>query len=191
MYGDERGNYPWGYEVTTDWSYTIQPYLQKASGQTYVTGAGGRSPAITCPSRGLKSTNIVNTYGTHDRLLGNEDPGSTYKTSPPYPRGVPWRERPCDIWMVGDASQDPNTLGGESQATIWNILPDIGQDFSAATANNKISNVGENLDQAGSLGEIRWRHHWNERACFVFVDGHVETIHSGNMTERQLKITGP
>ena len=191
MYGDERGNYPWGYEVTTDWSYTIQPYLQKVSGQTYVTGAAGRSPVISCPTRSLKSTNTVNTYGTHDRLLGNQDPGSPYKISPPYPRLVPWRERPSDIWMAGDAAQDPSVLGGESQATIWNILPEMGQDYVGSTGNSKIANVGNNLDQAGSLGQVRWRHHWNERACFVFVDGHVESIHSGNMQERQLKITGP
>lgn len=93
--------------------------------------------------------------------------------------------------MIGDAAQDPAVLGGESHATIWNILPDIGQDYVATTSENKISNVGANLDQAGSLGQIRWRHQFNERACFVFVDGHVESIKRGDMKERQLKLTGP
>lgn len=191
LYGDERGVYPWGYEETasTDWSYTIQPYLQKTAGGYGPTQHNLRSPVITCPSRGIKSTNIVNTYGSHDRLLGNNSGGSPYKGAPTYPRQFPFRERPQDVWMIGDASQNPAVLGGESQATIWNILPQMGQDYSLATANNNITNVGNNLDQAGSLGQIRWRHHWNERACFVFVDGHVESIHSGNMKERQLKIS--
>jgi prepilin-type processing-associated H-X9-DG protein len=188
IYGDERGHYPWGYEITTDWSYTIQPYLAKASGLTYgTTQHNARSAIVQCPTR-FQSTNIVNNYGSHDRLLGNKDPGSPYKDAPYYPRGVPWKERPQDYWMIADASQNPNTLGGESQATIWNILPEMSQNYNPATAENNITNTGQNLDQAGSLGQIRWRHKNNSRANFVFMDGHVESIERGKMKERQLKL---
>jgi prepilin-type processing-associated H-X9-DG protein len=191
MYGDDKGYYVWGYEESagTDWSYTISPYLEKLSGLTYGPTSGNlRSPMITCPSRGLISTNRVNTYGTHDRLLGNNSGGSPYKGAPLYPRQFPWRERPQDYWMIADAAQNPATLGGESHATIWNILPEMGQNYSDATANSNIANSGNNLDQAGSLGQIRWRHKSNTRANFLMTDGHVESIIRGQMKERQLKL---
>jgi prepilin-type processing-associated H-X9-DG protein len=191
IYGDERRFYPWGYEGTTDWSYTIQPYLQKASGLGYgVTQHNARSTILQCPSRTYKPTNVVSTYGCHDRLLGNKF-GPPNNTTPPYPRVFPHMERPSDIWVIADADQNPSNLGGEALATLWNIDPEIQQNFDSATGDNLVANVGDNTDDPGSLGQIRWRHKFNSRANFVFIDGHVESIEKGKMKERQLKFTGP
>lgn len=189
MYGQERGYYPWGYEFSTDWSYTIQPYLGKISGLAYgATTHNLRSPIIQCPSRAYKSTNIVSCYGSHNRLLGNrQDPDA--RDAPAYPRVYPFAERPSDIWMVGDASQDPGNLGGESKATIENHW-DMAQDYDPATAEQVMGSIGPNADTA-PFGHIRWRHNRNTSANFVFVDGHVETINKNNMRLRQIRITGP
>jgi prepilin-type processing-associated H-X9-DG protein len=98
-------------------------------------------------------------------------------------------ERPADIWIIGDASQDPTNLGGEAKATIENHW-DMAQEYDPTTAENIMSSIGPNSDTA-PYGHIRWRHKKSSYANFVFVDGHVESIHKNNMRLRQIRITGP
>lgn len=193
MYGVDSGRYPWGYEwgIPTDWTYTLNPYFQKLGGITYWASVNSRSDVIQCPSRALKPTNIVNCYGAHEKLFGGTYPGSPYTNTAIYPRRFPWRERLSDTFMLADADQQSTLDGGQSHATLWNIQPDMDQDYNPATANNIVSNVGDNKDDLLTLGQIRWRHNGNTRANFLFVDGHVESIQINNLREKQLKITGP
>lgn len=190
MYGQERNHYPWGYELTNDWSYSIQPYLQKQSGLTYGTSSHNlRSSIIQCPARTFKSTNIVSCYGVHDRIFGNMDGGSTYNTTPPYPRAYPWTERPSEVMIACDADQVQSVLGGEARATIR--YASIGMDYDPATADVVVA-WGDNLDNPpGSHSDMRWRHGKNSRANFLFADGHVQSIEMHQLRRKNQSITPP
>jgi prepilin-type processing-associated H-X9-DG protein len=195
LYSEDEGHYPWGFEhisgpqPNSDWTYTIQPYLNGQEDLDY-NSPNLRSPIIQCPTRNLKPTNIVNTYGVHARILGKQ-PGNPFSSSPPYPRAFPWTERPAEVFLAADAAQNLGRLGGEARPTITHPDPDIRRDYNPRTACRTVSRPGVvNNDPAGSE-QIRWRHKNNTMANFVFMDGHVESMVYGQLQERHIKITGP
>lgn len=186
LYGDERGHYPWAFEGGTDWSYTIQPYLQKANGLTYgTTQHNMRSPVIQCPTRAYKPTNIVSSYGMFERLAGNKA-DVAMRDPPTYPRLYPFPERPTEVFLVADAAQDEGILGGEARAGIHAYGMQI--DYTPATAETL---MGMSPNDDFIVRRLRFRHKDDTLANFLFVDGHVASIRVDNVRRKNIYITGP
>jgi prepilin-type processing-associated H-X9-DG protein len=185
MYGQERSVYPWGVERPAGIRFTqrINPYLQKQGIVDSLTNVSG---VVECPSHVLKhALRPITCYAVRDRLFGDSGNGA-HVASGMYPRKFPWTERPNEVMLASDADQDVgNAVNLSSHSTIWDH-PGNNANYSPATANTAVSFM-DNTD--GTTGQIRWRH--KNRANFLFVDGHVESVGMNQFVEKYWRITGP
>jgi prepilin-type processing-associated H-X9-DG protein len=188
MYGDDYKVYPMGADGVNQihWSYSINANLSKSKLSNWTT-PNGRSPAFYCPSSSIKATgtNIYCTYSVHERIFGNTW-GAAWSG---FPRAYPFDERPSEVIMGGDSAQDP-AAPGEARETFtwWGGLNTT--DYSPATANDPVTDPGNNTDTDPNLSHPRFRH--ANRANFVFMDGHVESLAASDLRLRHVQISsGP
>lgn len=188
MYGDDYKVYPMGADGNNQvhWSYSISANLSKQKLTTW-DYPNLRSPALYCPSSAIKATgtNIFCTYSLHERIFGNTW-GAPWTG---FPRTYPFDERPYQVIMGGDGAQNPAS-GGEARETFswWGGLNTT--DYSAATANNPVTDPGDNTDTDPNLLHPRFRH--SGRANFLFMDGHVQSMAASDLKLCNTQIsTGP
>ncbi len=189
VYGMDRRYYPLAYENNKNWTHHLERYI---SSQYNLTDADDnkRSKIFQCPARTYKPTNIVNTYGVHDRVFG--DALMDLLTNTQYPREHPFQERPAEVMMMADSDQRQNDNGGESMPQIWYPL-DFFMNYAPSTANSApLWGVGNNKDDNSILtaGQIRFRHRFNRRANFMFIDGHIESLDMNQVKRRHIRISG-
>jgi prepilin-type N-terminal cleavage/methylation domain-containing protein/prepilin-type processing-associated H-X9-DG protein len=186
LYGDERGHYPWSFEGGTDWSYTITPYFQGSNNLAYGSYQHNlRSTIIQCPARAYKPTNIVSSYGMHERVAGNKA-DINMRDPPTYPRLYPFTQRPAEVFLVADATQDSTILGGEARAGIFAYGMQI--EYADATA-EIVMNMAPNDDFI--VRRIRFRHRFNTAANALFLDGHVAPLKANDVRRKNLYINNP
>jgi prepilin-type processing-associated H-X9-DG protein/prepilin-type N-terminal cleavage/methylation domain-containing protein len=194
MYGNDHATYPWAAEFawpgipSTSWVYRIQSYLGKRPPSWSFTPADDRSPVIQCPGRKVKSTNVVNCYGAHSMVMG-------WKTVSPwddfpvgrYQRPYPFTQRPAEVLLVADAAQ-PSSGGGEAFPVLYAPNDDFISDYGACNPNDPSTLTFNNDTLFNSI--IRYRHMFNQRANFLMVDGHVESIKYGELKRGNVRISG-
>ena len=194
MYGNDHAKYPWAAEFTwpgiptTSWVYRIQSYLGKRAPVWSFTSADDRSPVIQCHGRKVRSTNVVNCYGAHSWLMG-------WKTVSPwddfpvgrYPRPYPFTQRPAEVLLIADAAQ-PGGSGGEAFPVLYAPIDDFSTDYAVGNPNDPSTLTFNDDTFFNSI--IRYRHMFNQRANFLMVDGHVESIKYGDLKRRNVRISG-
>jgi prepilin-type N-terminal cleavage/methylation domain-containing protein/prepilin-type processing-associated H-X9-DG protein len=207
MYCDDYGDrFPIGFNGTVqpqyDWSSLISPYLAKSATNYNAADANGVlgynvSKTLICPSAiSAQQAGVpVNlTYTAHAALFpGVPCPSVTAcpnECLDHYKRGQCLR--PSEVFMIVDGCQDPTVKGFSGNIRNCQATTDPGvNDTLIASCTSFAQNgggqpepTGQNNDNSGSAGEIRWRHGGNNAANFLFVDGHVETLQIGQLLRR-------
>ncbi len=189
LYADDYDDcLPPGYAGGTqnsDWHLLIGPYLAKTS-VTY--GNGTVSPVFLCPSAVLTppvGTTISLTYTAHRAMFWCAPTACSINGNliTRYKRGQ--CQRPSEVVMVFDGTQQSidSSVTYDAQACSDQLL-DSTLYFGGPGANkpNNAEPTGPNTE--GVTGQIRWRHNSNNGANFLFVDGHVETLLTGQILRR-------
>ncbi|MBV9463230.1 MAG: DUF1559 domain-containing protein [Verrucomicrobiae bacterium] len=198
LHGETYGYYPWSViqdvgiysvrpnysgDVNSTWSFALNAFL---GGPKIDWGQPDkRSKVLVCPADAIKyPNNVVSSYGVHAKLFGNTfEPGQAAETR--YPRAYPFEERPNEVIMMGDVSHAVwmSPMDGHNEF----VAPDTYTDYSAATQNNVEATCLPGEDNDIGFKALRFRH--NNRANFVFIDGHVESYSKDQFRERNLRTT--
>jgi len=192
MYCDDNNDcFPPGYEMSagSDWHLLIGPYLAKSQA-TYTTGT--KSPIFVCPSAPIPPAGYTTSlsYTAHRVMFWANPPftlPATGKKELQYLRGQ--CTRASEVAMVWDGcyyATSANTY--DAQACSDNLVDTTTPITSAVGNPNQPEPAGVNADGASSDGGfIRWRHYSNNGANFLFVDGHVESLLTGQLLRRNLR----
>jgi prepilin-type processing-associated H-X9-DG protein len=188
LYGDEKGVYVQGLDmvppVPVPWFVSLSKYVGKtATMNPDGVSATDLSPVFQCPSAAYRPTNGAAgcSYTSNRRAM--------CKDNFLVPAEYPLKERLSELVLILDCGVVP----GSDNGTGWSLHSftsswDAYGVFSPATANNPVS-LGPDIDAiaGGGWAYVRWRHHSNTGANFLFADGHVEFIAKGNLLERHMK----
>ena len=94
--------------------------------------------------------------------------------------------------MVTDGCQQSKAFGGTYDAlacldSVFDCYKNGGYPNNIASA-DQTELTGPNVDDSigTGYGQIRWRHFGNTGANFLFVDGHVEAMLTGQVKKRNL-----
>jgi len=195
VYGTEEGAYPPAYaESGETFDFILHRRLASlAEVVEHQPREGGQSlrrmrqlgipssPAgqvVSCPSRTIR-TNVdpLWNYGLHPLLFVDRSDSS----APPL-RKFGMVSRPGEVILAMDGTQDSY---GYSFMTLVNV-PGITNAGVRARANRLVS-TGPDQDGDAFIGQPRYRHDGLSTA--LFVDGHVETFHKGELKERNFKLS--
>lgn len=188
MYGEDHKTFPHGCDAPNniDWTYLINSGLGKAPASDW-NNPNVRSPVVICPAALKNGTNNCSGYSGHERLFGN-----TYNMNPGYnqPRAWPFEERPTEVVMLVDGSQnfiDVWGLGNANQLVNFPASMGTAVDYDPATANDVISNVG--TDDDAIMSQMKFRH--SGKVNVLFVDGHVVLMGKNDFKMRNFSISPP
>ncbi len=169
----------------SDWHLIIGPYVAK--GKTNYTAEGSASAVFICPSSVTPGPGLTTslTYTAHRAMFWCAPTACTMTGGikiPYYKRGQ--CSRPSEVVMVFDGCQQsidfPTTFDAQacSDQLVDSTIAYPG------LAPDKSEPVGLNTE--GVVGLIRWRHFSNNGANFLYVDGHVESLLTGQLLRRNL-----
>ena len=198
--GTPPGNSGFDSNRSADWSLLLLNFLSNKydinyTGHAQTGGEAARLREVFKDTDTLPGTGILH-YSAHPRLMPNIDdldisvPGAAPATGPwlkPY--RISKLRRSSEIVLMMDGTQT-QTVGGPAgwgaYATAYKLdnqaLYTISRGlliYDHPNQNNDTPvNGGPNKEARSQAdegaGNIRWRHQKNTRACFLFVDGHVE-----------------
>jgi prepilin-type N-terminal cleavage/methylation domain-containing protein/prepilin-type processing-associated H-X9-DG protein len=199
LYCDDNDDvFPPGYDQVggSDWHLMVGPYLAKTQ-LTYGQVGGTKSPVFVCPAAPpppAGSTTSLSYTGhramfwcvTAD-LLGCNIGGVKI---PRYRRNQ--CARPSEVVMVFDGCEYPTSGTTFDAQACSDNLTDTTTPITSAVGNpDQVEPIlpvsNPNQDIAANAGFIRWRHYANNGANFLFVDGHVESLVSGQLLRRNLR----
>jgi prepilin-type N-terminal cleavage/methylation domain-containing protein/prepilin-type processing-associated H-X9-DG protein len=190
--------------TASDWSTLLAGEVLSTSHATRYSDYSSKqftfSQVFTCPSAVSDFANTTGrtlNYACHPRLMPDLDDHDL--STPAQPLAKPYKftqiKRSADIILVWDAMQILTTSGsgnsfpvcngldqdgyyrGDSQqGRAWHYLLNDGSvSMGIAIFTPNIDYNGGNVAGAFSVDNLRWRHGKNDRANFVFADGHAET----------------
>ena len=191
MYADDYNDYyPPSYIATVgDWPLFIAKYIAKSQ-TSYAPGTIDSSKAFLCPSgvQTMPGLPIRLMYSAHTTLFP-ADPANA---------SVLWKRarvsRPSEVVLVTDGIQQNVFYAGTFDAAA--NFQGVAQSkvlYNPATADNVLSKTAlsrDNLDCLNcpiNVGMIRFRHHGNNGANFLFCDAHVESKQYGQLKARNFQ----
>jgi prepilin-type processing-associated H-X9-DG protein len=188
LYGEDHRTFPHGCDAPNniDWTYLINTGLGRASAPNW-DDPNLRSPVVVCPAALKRGSNLCSGYSGHERLFGN-----TYNMIPGYdrPRAWPFEERPHEVVMLVDGSQnfiDVWGLGNANQLVNFPASMGTAIDYNPATADDAISDVG--TDEDAIMSQMKFRHSGGVNV--LFVDGHVALMGKDAFRRRNFSISPP
>jgi prepilin-type processing-associated H-X9-DG protein/prepilin-type N-terminal cleavage/methylation domain-containing protein len=200
MYMDDyKDAFPIGYDNSgagADWSLAIQPYLSKSGTSYNNTGTFNSqvSKTLICPAAvvGTLALPVKLTYTAHRTMfIDSGGPISVSVGSPAtsvtvtkYSRNQV--TRPSEVVMITDGCQQSvaNAGGFDALACMNSVGDSVVWYGSSSAKPNQAEPSGPNVDGNSGYGFIRWRH--NSSANFLFVDGHVENLMTGQLLRKNL-----
>jgi prepilin-type processing-associated H-X9-DG protein/prepilin-type N-terminal cleavage/methylation domain-containing protein len=191
MYGGDRGRYPYSWDGAgvSEWTYQLKPYLGINDGDTtYASGDGSRSRVLQCPSRGraTAANTVKNQYSISLQLVGQYNFTDSF-----YPRKFPYdSNRATELVMLADGCQAGSN---NCESDFWGHA-EWRLAYDPTTAENLIAPYvdSDTISGApGGQGKLRFRHKGSERANFLFVDGHIESMAKSQFKEKNLKFDAP
>jgi prepilin-type processing-associated H-X9-DG protein len=118
----------------------------------------------------------------HERVAGNKA-DVNMRDPPTYPRLYPFTQRPGEVFLVADGTQDSSILGGEARAGIFAYGMQI--EYTEAAAET-LMNMAPNDDFI--VRRLRFRHRLNTTANCLFVGGHVAPLKVNDVRRKNLYI---
>jgi len=189
LYADDNDDIlPPGYEnsIGSDWHLIIGPYLAKTQ-LTYAQN-GTKSPVFVCPSAVAPPSGATTSLSyTAHRAMFWCNPACTIGgvKITQYKRGQCTRS--SEVVMVFDGCETPTTPQTFDAQACSDSLIDTTTPITSAIGNpDQPEPAGPNADGANA-GFIRWRHYSNNGANFLYVDGHVESLLTGQLLRRNLR----
>ena len=191
----------------TDWSYLIEPLIDRTSDGTYLTRStnpGVRKLFIdsdTVNANNVPEGNDMLHYSCHPRLMPDINSSDKVLGGKCIPYKIAAIQRSSEVVLLMDGAQitansyrSVSTAYGIDRAYSYDSVNRFTGEapylnFNDPAADNGSSVNGQaNIDPAGYYsndGGIRWRHLGNTAANFLFVDGHAETrrLKKGSATE--------
>ncbi len=174
LWENDNDHLPWGI-FPSDWKHGETWWGWYLTEYIYDTEGGpAMNPLLQCPSiqnPGDSPGNYVSTYPANRLIfvvgqLGDRRSVGTVRSEQ--------IERPTEVILFGDGEQRELPGGSNSTFNALGITPP--SNGNPRNADEPLENPPRNKDGEGSTAP-RYRH--NDKANFVFVDGHVESISLG------------
>jgi prepilin-type N-terminal cleavage/methylation domain-containing protein/prepilin-type processing-associated H-X9-DG protein len=179
-YGNDHARFPFRNDLTGNscWK-ALGPYIQTTN-----VGTGTRPANLPrtfeCPAQKTKATNNSSYpgYSVNIRMM-------RLAAIPTNQVAYPFLDRPAEVIMIADTCQDDTIFPGWPALNDSYVSEFAAGNYNPATANNLFALQGPDADTLAGLGYFRYRH--KQKACVVFVDGHVELIGKNLVYERYFK----
>lgn len=196
MYADDNGDYypPGWIDGVSDWSLTVAPYVAKTLATYQNLGSITTSPVFVCPSVRTPGGNVTRTsYSAHPYLFGNSTK-SCVSFSPcgllcfNVPKRQASQSHPSELVLLADGVCGLNGLASPTNYDAAALLGVtevgycLGSGPYAPSAPLAVTDFSTADGGGSDQGRICLRHNGRKSANFLFCDGHVETLQSGQLT---------